>query len=344
MNIGIVYVISALICMLQTSFILNRTITTKHKETIDVRFCQMLGVYILFFLVDAGWGICEMHLPFITREVFTFFGYAFHTVAAFSAFIWLRYMFYYVRTKGTELVLLKAVSMICLIMQFAIIFSNLFTGMCFYIDENCIYHMGPLRKVMYCFQISYYVITILYATYKLFMSKNDRKTYFKAMIFSTIPLGCAVLQYFIYNSATYSLGFMFSAFIIYSYTVTDQREQFMEEQYHSLDKKQSSIIEALAGDFLAIYYVDCLTGDFDKYVKSTDENELLHEQRSNENFFRAALKNITRTVVPEEQDKVIALLNRESLIQSLRKQNYLEIVVRKKIDEEIKYYKYRYVL
>ena len=95
--------------------------------------------------------------------------------------------------------------------------------------------MGNLRTILYLIQFSYYFILLIYATYKLINAKNNRELYKRAMIFCLVPLAFGIGQYIFYDVAMYSQGFMYSAFVIYSYNVTAQREIFFEKEAERLN-------------------------------------------------------------------------------------------------------------
>ena len=56
MNVGIIYLLTAIICMFLNISILERVQETRYKETIDMPFCDMLVFFAAFNIVDAGWG------------------------------------------------------------------------------------------------------------------------------------------------------------------------------------------------------------------------------------------------------------------------------------------------
>lgn len=65
MNSGMIYAVTAIVCMLQILLIINRTGATKYKETIDNSFRRMLW----FFALLMHYGACVNHIQlFVLRR------------------------------------------------------------------------------------------------------------------------------------------------------------------------------------------------------------------------------------------------------------------------------------
>lgn len=256
MNIGIIYIITAATSILQILLILNRTLATEFKDTIDVPFCNMLKFFSVFCLIDALWGMFVSKLFVISQLGFTVISYGFHIGAALSAFIWFGYVIYYTRAEGYEKKILNGLRSFLLAIQLFAIGSNLFTHEAFWVDELGNYSMGSLRKVLYALQFSYYFILLLYGAIKLFQNSPNTKLYRNAIIFSYVPLCFGIGQYVFYDAAMYSLGFMISGFIIYSFNVTTQREKQLKMTAKKLDEDANE--DALTGLFNRRAYENAL--------------------------------------------------------------------------------------
>lgn len=270
MNVGIVYVITAFICLLEILLILNRTRATKYKETIDIPFCRMLLLYLVFCSMDLMWGAFYSHSFGTFQLGFTVISYGFHSLAAISAYVWLGYAIQYTKAERKESVILNGLRVVLLSIQIVLLASNLVEHNAFYVDEKGYYHMGNLRTILYLIQFSYYFILLIYATYKLINAKNNRELYKRAMIFCLVPLAFGIGQYIFYDVAMYSLGFMFSAFVIYSYNVTAQREIFFEKEAERLNAA------VYRDSYTGLYNRCCYEEDFKKYNKDHTKKDMVY--------------------------------------------------------------------
>lgn len=245
MNIGIVYMITAATSILQILLILNRTLATEYKETIEIPFCNMLRFFTVFCVIDVLWGMFVSKL-FINSPVgFTVVSYGFHIGAALSAFIWFGYVIYYTKAAGTERKILNVLRTVLLAVQLLTIGSNLFTHNAFWVDSNGNYYTGSLRKFIYVLQFSYFIILLIYGAVKLFGNHKNLKLYRNAIIFSYIPLCFGIGQYIFYDASMYSLGFLISSLVIYSFNVTTQREEYLKATARKLDEAANN--DALTG-------------------------------------------------------------------------------------------------
>lgn len=282
MNNGQIYAFVVFVCILQLSLIFNRSVHTKHKETIDRPFIGLLIFFILFTVVDLLWGICDSGVFNTGSLFFTLVTYAYHVMCGLSAFMWVGYIMKYIGSKKRKRLIINIIRSVLLVAQFAMIIANMFTHASFYIDADLGYHVGALREYMYGVQFLYYIMILLYATIMYFVHfHGSRKTLYRnVLVFSLVPLAFGIGQYLFYNVAMYSMGFMLSAFIIYAYNLTDIREKHLTRVAE--DSTRISFIDALTGllnrrayeEALNLLEVSGLASNF-VYI-SMDLNELKH--------------------------------------------------------------------
>ena len=341
MNIGVLYVITCVMCFFEIALIINRTKQTKYKETIDSHFCYMLYFYAFFCCIDMLWGFFSSQTVWMSKLGFTLVSYGFHSAAAVSAYIWFGYMLYYTDTQGTDRIILNYLRHILILIQIIVLGANHFTHMAFYVDEQCNYYTGKLRNLLYLLQYFYFFILIIYSIRMIIKGKG--KKFSNALLFSLVPLSFGILQYVFYDAALYSIGFMLSAFIIYSFNVTIQREQALEDRYHSLNRKQTGIIYGLAGDFAAIFYVDIESGKYETYKKDPQGRELIKENDDEVDFFENLLNKGQKNVARQDKEKFIENFSREAILTKLQKNNSYSENVRFKISGRLKYYRFSFI-
>lgn len=342
MNIGVIYLITAVICMFFNILILERTIATKYKETIDKSFCGMLIFFAVFNLVDMCWGIFFSKEYIISQAGFIIVGYMYHSFAAVSAYVWLGYTIHYMglRQKNT----LDLIRKILLVIQVVLLATNSFTRAAFDVDALGNYSMGSLRKFLYAMQFFYYIVLGLYGILKYFTDNGEKKSLYKnAIVFSFVPFIFGIGQYLFYDMAMYSLGFAFSALIIYSYNVTAQREKFMEDSFGSVSRKQASIIHGLAGNFMSIYYVDMENDSFDIYRKDNVNGILVKEEKKGENYFASVLEEGSKVVVDEDREKLIYIADKQEIEKALSGKNTFSVTMRVMYNAMPHYFEYKFV-
>ncbi len=76
------------------------------------------------------------------------------------------------------------------------------------------------------------------------------------------------------------------------------------------------IAQALASDYISIYYVDIEDDSFIEY-RATDEYQELGVERAGEDFFSVSRRNAMRLIHPDDQAAFIAALDKETLLSAL---------------------------
>lgn len=254
MNVGIIYAITSFVSLLQIALVLNRTLATEYKETIEAPFCRMLYLFLAFCVADILWGLSFSRLLWVSPIAFTLISYGYHSMGALSAFIWYGYIIYYVKAEGKEKKCLNILRFALMTMQLCALVSNVFTHEAFYVNEDGTYVMGSLRMTLYLLQFSYYGILLVYCFYKFFSEKTKRTVFRNAAIFSLIPLLFGIGQYVFYDVAMYAFGFMISGFMIYSFNLTAQREAYLQEKNTKL--REDVYLDALTGLYNRRAYED----------------------------------------------------------------------------------------
>lgn len=343
MNSGMIYAVTAIVCMLQILLIINRTGATKYKETIDNSFRRMLWFFVVFCFVDALWGLCESHTIIRSPQIFTFIAYGYHFCAGISACVWFNYAICYVKGVDLEKKILQGFSGIMVLVQTAALVYNAFSHEAFYVDAGGGYHMGAMRPAVYMLQFSYYVVLLLYALLKVLKDKKKRRNAGTVILLSLVPLLFCVAQYVFYDVAMYSLGFLVSSVVIYSFNVTVQREEYLEEKMNRQRRRHTSIIHALAGDFVAIYYIDPATGRFSTYTKTANGEELTKRNEGDKDYFVAAVENSRKYVVPEDFPIIKEKVTREGIAAELADKSTFSITVRVFYKGEPAYFRYKFV-
>lgn len=246
MDIGLLYSVVAAVAAIVYVVLIQKVNDTEYKDAVDKKFSRLLAFFLLFAVEDSIWGIFMSSVVPTGRTGYVIFTYGFHIFAALSAYFWAGYTVAYISDSGVSAKPIHVIRTLLLIAQLVIIGTNPFTDKFFTIDENSVYHTDFLRTVNFAIQMSYYFILIIYGL-SILLNKNAKKTAKlkngRTIIkFSIVPLlfGFGQLQF--PDAPMYSLGFMMSGILIYTTTVTKQREQYLKNRYE--DEKNKLMLES----------------------------------------------------------------------------------------------------
>ncbi len=107
-------------------------------------------------------------------------------------------------------------------------------------------------------------------------------------------------------------------------TITEE-EKLEEERRNSI--AYSRIVEALAKDYISIYYIDTETDNFIEF-SSSEEYQALNLERAGEDFFTASAENISKAVYLDDQVMVKEAFVKENLLRYLEKEGTFTMTYR----------------
>lgn len=321
-NVGVMYAIVAGVSVIVLSVLLNCAKATEYEEIIDKPFCLLIKFLIVFCVADMIWGVLSSRLVLVNQLVYTISTYSFHALAALSAYMWSGYVLKYVGVNDRIHAAVSLGRKIFLVIQYCVLFSNIWIKIFFWVDENANYHSYELRNFMFFLQFAYYVIIIIYAFIRLVLlntdSKEKIKKYRSALVFSLFPLSFGIGQMLWPDAPMYSLGFMVTAVLIYAVNISNQREKYVFELYQNESNKLMSLLNVLSEDFLIMFYIDMVTEEFEAYANLVDSKN--SKSRLGEQGFFANLPDRIRDVVyDEDRELVIHQLSRENITKQLEK-------------------------
>ena len=252
------YAYVGVICAFIVGIILNRNISTAHKQSVDRKLSGVFFFFIIFCCIDALWGLIGFAVApksAITYEIST---YLFHIFAAASSVAISLYSVSYLRFgKGLKLGT-SIYRYVVLAAQISLILANIIMnakGDSFWfkiLDDGSYKTMNlTIRYVVFGLQFAQYVPLAIYAFIKGLINltkKTSTVRYFSGTFFLIIPAVFGILQMAYPDGPFYSLGFAVFSVAIYAINVTRQREEFLED-YHSVSAAQKA--NATKQEFLA---------------------------------------------------------------------------------------------
>ena len=96
------------------------------------------------------------------------------------------------------------------------------------------------------------------------------------------------------------------------------------------------IAQALASDYIIIYYVNLETGRFIEYSAS-DAFRGLGVETDGEDFFAVSHSNACRLIHPDDREAFISTVTRERFIEALRGNQTVMLTYRMQLDGALKY-------
>ena len=324
MDIGLLYAVTAFICVIVVAIVLNRTCSTKYRDTIDRSFVRILLFFIAFSLVDGVWGLYYSDKSPPNEMIgFTVMTYGFHLMAAISAFVWAGYIIDFVRAKRTQKTILNVFRGCLIVSQITLLAENIRSGFCFEVlgwhSVTYLTHTG--RTVLFWLQFAYYVIVFISVLFTSLMKSGtkEKKRCRAAVIFSLVPLIAGFFQWVFPDAPMYSVGFMLSAVMIYSFNVTVQREAYLASLYQSENEKLSAIASGLSGDFDTVYYIDLDTGKYEVIGKGVFADALGENgSKQGNDFFSEGIAEMKRVFEEEDYPVLDGFLSKEHILEELR--------------------------
>lgn len=321
MDIGLLYGVAAAVCVIVIMVVRNRVKATDFKEMIDGPFVFLLTFFAIFCLADAIWGLltsrCNWDVP---RFPYVLSTYLFHFLSGWAAFFWAGYVMKHVGMPKKDALIINIIRTVLLVTQLVFLLSNLWTGKLFTFDEEVVYHSYAPRRLLFVFQFSYYLILIIYGIIGFFRTKTaeEHQTYKQVILYSAVPFLFGFGQMLWTDAPMYSLGFLVTAVLIYSFNITAQREQFLEKSLKEENNKLNAIINALSEDVQSIYYINTRNGWYEKFTDdSSDSGDILVKTYTGADFFSERLDEMRETVNPEDYSYFEELLDQERIIQEL---------------------------
>ena len=256
-----IYAYVGIICAFIVAIILNRTVSTAHKQSIDRKLTSVFIFFIAFCCIDSIWGLIGFAVAPKSPVIYEISTYLFHIFAAASSVAISMYGVHYLKlNKGLKLGV-SIYRLVVIAAQLSLIIANIVMNLLgrefwFQIDSSGVYHTIPgigkaVRYAVFGLQFAQYVPLAVYALIKGIINLKKKISdirYLSGVFFLVIPVIFGVLQMLYPDGPFYSLGFAVFTVAIYSINVTRQREQFLED-YHEVSAAQKA--NATRQEFLA---------------------------------------------------------------------------------------------
>lgn len=148
---------------------------------------------LLSTMLSALWSVVGVHLTYYASEKTYFWQYLFHELYFFfHATLSVCFALYVMDVNGTTLGRSRrfyTIFMLPYLINQALILTNPFTGFAFYMDEQHLYHRGPLMIVLYVCGFIYIILSFFFFfRYKQAISKADTITIASVITLSALGI------------------------------------------------------------------------------------------------------------------------------------------------------------
>lgn len=340
MNIGILYTCVAYVSCIVVIIVRNRVTVLSGSAQFQKPFSKLLVFFMLFTAVDGTWGI------FFSKAIKSFFflnlfTYAFHLLAALSAFMWSGYMRDFLKAPDATKKAINTVRSIILFIQLVLLGSNLVAHYAFNITPECDYLPTPLRDMTFYIQFSYYLIIMFFSITSLIRKSNtsEKQDRLKtSLFFSAIPLLFGIGQMKFPDAPFYSMGFMLTSVAIYGFNVTAEREKVLDILHRQERDKFANIVNAFSTDYDSVYYGN-LNKDTFESVRLTDTFRESHPGLYDIMPFSDFSRKAEKFVHPDDVVSVHRELSPENIREKLDEDKSFYINYRQLINGTIQYYR-----
>lgn len=199
-------------------------------------FIMMSHAMLLFSIQDTLWALCFSGIISNTR-VFFIVSQLFHFTWSLTAFCWLYYILDYLGSRRGQRIVLLSVQGLFVLLGLAMVLYNRKVPLLFSI-ENGQYYAIPHRWFTFIFQYYVYILTGLYALYQLVLNRRRlrrlRSRYIAICCASLAPVFLGIVTIGYTDVPFYSMGFVFSCFVLYVFVVTSDYDELRKQKVEFL--------------------------------------------------------------------------------------------------------------
>lgn len=286
-------------------------------------FTFTLAVNTVFCLGDAVWGFIAAGLVTDNVNVFRTSSMLFHLGASYAVYLWFAYTLYYLDYKVN--LLRKILFSVPLIVEFGIAFSNMSNHNVFHIDENWVYHSGPIRTYLFVIQFCYLVAAIVAGVIKIcrVSGKFQFMRYLIVIIYIVIFMFCGIMQMYYADAPFYSIGCMVAAIIAFIGNFARDERKVIEDEsdyYQIANKEIFGAFRGIGEMFVSIHLFDRRENK-QVAVKSTPQID--HFIDPNATAREQIMAVMSGVVVAGQRAKMVEFVDIDTLPDRMRGRNII---------------------
>ena len=287
---------------------------------------RLLCAVFLYYVIDILWGWLEYRklasLLFADTTVY-------FIVMAMGLMFLTQYVVTYLNDKTGFGRFLIVVGVLFPLTVTTLAIINMFRPVLFVVDDGCVYRALPVRYALLGIQILLLVVMSVYALSFILrkgVAPENRKRYRTLAWFSLIMAAFLSAQLWFPNYPLYAVAYMMGTCLIRAVVVSDEKEEYRQDLMETrknaeLKKKISTMFDnmaqALAHNYIALYYVNAETGEFLEF--RSDKDGGLYQVRHEKDFFESTRLEAADFVHPEDLTMYRAAMERKTLEGELDK-------------------------
>ncbi|MBQ2476177.1 MAG: hypothetical protein II515_02780, partial [Desulfovibrio sp.] len=207
-----------------------------------------------YYAIDATWGLLgQYHLrtAFFVDTSLNFI------VMAASVLLWTRYVITYLEERNLFGQFLYYGGIAFLVCETATVAVNVFDPILFWLDEACVYHVGPARTATLAVQIGLFALTFVYAVGTALNSMGVVRRRYMTIGLSGLAMAVLIATQLIFPFLPYyAMGLMVGNCLVHSFVDEDEKDEYRRElekavvrerqQNEALAQSRQAVSDALA--------------------------------------------------------------------------------------------------
>lgn len=205
-------------------------LSVKEPSPSELAF-RNLGIWVVFFfLQDAIWGIIASGLM-RNDTALMISSTVFHLSSAITVYVWIKYVLAYMGDEMKHPKFFVNLGIAIVILEIVLLSFNFFQPTIFYIDENGIYCVGPLRFVGFFSQYLAFLLVGLEAGVTALKETGERRKRHKVIgAMSTFPILIGTLQYLFPYAPFHSITYFLCGMVGHCFILADDRAELAKLQ------------------------------------------------------------------------------------------------------------------
>ncbi len=126
-------------------------------------------------------------------------------------------------------------------------------------------------------------------------------------------------------------------------TDAQHRQKEISQEIERQKEVYDQITASLAEQYDTLYYIDLETGTYHE-ISSTDEYKKLNVPATGNDFFAESRRSIRKYVHPEDQEKIIRIHYRDSMLENLKNRNSFSIAYRLVVDGQVRHIRHTEIM
>lgn len=285
---------------------------------------RLLGAVFVYYITDIFWGWLEHRK--LTGMLFADTSFYFIAMAVGILFL-TQYVVTYLNDKTAFGRFLITAGVVFPVVVTVLVIVNIFHPVLFVVDSRCVYKALPVRYALLGSQILLLVTMSVYALTFILRKETapeKRKRFRTLAWFSLIMAVFLSAQLWYPYYPLYAVAYMLGTCLLRAIVIGDEKEEYRQDLViarKNAEMKQristlfDNMAQALARNYIALFYVNTETGEFLEF--RTDGSGNLSEVRHERDFFSCVRKDAESFVHPDDLVAFLAAMEWPALESEL---------------------------